>query len=145
MGSVGHLLLEKEPLTMKAYPLMSAEAAGVGLLWKALASLGAGVLGAAIMAAVDPPTTRKELFSQAAVAGVGSLVFGPVVLRVVNHFVPFLGTDNKTVWDLFEVAVPVYFLVGAISWGFFGAVAKVRKMIADKAASALAKKLGVEQ
>lgn len=123
---------------------MSAEAAATGLLWKLCASLGAGVLGGAIMASIDPPASRKELFKQASAAGVGSLVFGPLAVRFLNHYFPFL--DGATsIFDVLEIAVPMYFLVGALSWGFFGAVAKARKLIADKATSTLAKKFGVDE
>lgn len=118
---------------------MAAESAvGAGLLWKAGAALGAGVLGAAIMACMDPPATRKELFKQALVAGVGSMVFGPVALTVLGHFVPWLAASLET-------AVPIYFLVGALSWGAFGALVKLRKLVDEKAAASLAKKLGVDQ
>ena len=117
------------------YP-MSAEGIGAGLLWKLGVSIGAGVLGASIMAAMDPPTTKRELFKQAAVAGVGSMVFGPVALTVVSHYAPFLANSLET-------AVPVYFLVGALAWGVFGAIAKLRVLIRDRAANALAVKFGV--
>lgn len=130
---------------MKASP-MAAETVGAGLLLKAGAALGSGVLGAAIMACMDPPASRKELFTQAAVAGVGSMVFGPIAVRVLTHYFDFLKTAAATSpSDFLEVAVPIFFIVGALSWGLFGAIAKFRKLLADKAANALAKKFGVDQ
>lgn len=86
-------------------------------------SLGAGVLGALIMAAFDPPATKRELFKQAACAGVGSAIFGPVALKFAAYYVPFVDFAQM------EYAIPVLFLTGAISWGAFGALAKFRDIL----------------
>jgi hypothetical protein len=115
---------------------MSAEGIGAGLLWKLGAAGAAGVLGAAIMAAVEPPCDRKTMFKQAAVAGVGSMMFGPMALEVFHHYITFLSRSLET-------AVPVYFLTGALSWGAFGLVARFRKILSERAADALAAKFGV--
>ena len=128
------MLLAQEP-HMKASP-MSAETAATGLLIKAASTIGVGVLGAAIMAAFDPPQSRKELFLHATLAGVGSFVFGPLALMAATKFVTFATPG--------ELLMPVYFLVGALSWGAFGAIAKLRKLISDKGASALADRVGLK-
>jgi hypothetical protein len=128
---------------MKAPTMPAAESAGFGLLLKVGTSLGAGLLGAAIIASFDPPATRRELFKQAAVAGVGSMVFGPVAVRIVGHYIPYLA--SVTGLDALEVTVPIYFLVGALSWGFMGAVAKFREVLAKRGAEALARRIGLEK
>ena len=106
-----------------------------GVAGKAVLTAGAGVLGAAVMAAVDPPKTRWELFLHGATALAGSVVFGPVAVRVVAQFIPWIGATD------IEVVVPIYFLVGALSWGVFGAIAKARALIRDRGADAIAKRL----
>lgn len=122
---------------------MSAEGIGAGILWKLGASIGAGVLGAGIMAAVEPPVDRKTLFKQAAVAGIGSMLFGPVAVRICGHFFEFLLLASAQGAAYFEVAVPIYFVVGALSWGIFGAISKIRTLLATRAADALAAKFGL--
>jgi hypothetical protein len=129
---------------MKASTTMSAEAVGAGFLWKLGSALGAGVLGAAIMACLDPPATRKELFKQASVAGVGSMIFGPLAVRVFDHYIDFVDIASSTTLDALEWTIPIFFLVGAMSWGVFGAIAKLRKLVSDRAAAELARKFGVE-
>lgn len=109
-----------------------------GLATKLVFMLGAGVLGAAIMAAFDPPATRKELFKQAASAGVGSMLFGAPAVNIVNHFVPLMDLAHATPQVYFEWAVPIYFTVGALSWGVFAALAKVRGLVRDYGATVVA-------
>lgn len=101
---------------------MSAE--GGALLTKAALAGGAGVLGALAIAAVKPPATRRELFLHALSAGIGSMCFGPLVLKLLAASFEIL--NPVTV----EVAVPVYFVVGALSWGAFAALAELRALIA---------------
>jgi hypothetical protein len=96
---------------------------------------GAGLIGAAVIAAVDPPKTRRELFMQALVAGGGSMSFGPIAVHVAQHFISWVDFTQV------EFAVPVYFLVGALSWGAAGALAMARKTIREKGADYLLKKL----
>jgi len=106
-----------------------------GLLLKAGATAGAGLLGAAAMAAFDPPKSRRELFLQAATAGTGSLVFGKLAVIAATKYVTFAPAD--------ELTIPVFFLVGAMSWGVFGALAKLRKLVAEKGAGKVAEKVGL--
>jgi hypothetical protein len=108
--------------------------ASAGLTKLAIAG-GAGLLGALVIAAVDPPQTRRELFMQALVAGGGSMSFGPIAVHVAQHYISWVD------FSLIEYAVPVYFLVGALSWGAAGALAMARKTIREKGADYLIKKL----
>lgn len=108
----------------------------LGALLKALVAAGAGVLGALVMAAFDPPKTRRDLFIQAAVAGAGSFVFGPAALTLASHALTSVAVA--------ELSVPVYFLVGSLSWGAFAALAKLRTLVAEKGADKVAEKVGLE-
>jgi hypothetical protein len=110
---------------------MSAEA---GLAKLAIAG-GAGLVGALVIAAVDPPANRRELFLQAFVAGGGSMSFGPVAVQAASHFITWVDFTQ------IEFAVPVYFLVGALSWGAAGALAMFRKTIKEKGGDYLSKKV----
>lgn len=107
-----------------------------GLVWKLGLMAALGALGGAIMAAFDPPKTRRTLFLQATVAGTGSLVFGDAALQILAHFVPWAAGG--------AYALPVYFLVGALSWGFMGALAKLRQVVAEKGANVVADKVGLK-
>lgn len=123
---------------MKAFNMATEPVSGfaAGFVIKAIIAAGIGICGAALMAAFDPPNSRKELFLQAAVAGTGSLVFGDFASMALLHYLP---------WAVGHSTIPCYFLVGALSWGVFGAVAKFRALVAEKAAAALAKKFGVDE
>jgi len=112
-----------------------ASSAAAGVLLKVGVAFGAGVAGAAIMAAVDPPATRTEMFAQAACAGVGSMVFGGLAVRLADFYLDAINLAGAPAADYLEVAVPIYFLVGALSWGAFGALAKFRQIVRDKAAA----------
>lgn len=116
-------------------------AAGVALFAKFGVPLGAGILGAAIIAALDPPATRRELFLQALCAGVGTMVFGPAALRTADYFFSAIDLLHATSTAYFEWAIPVYFLVGSLSWGMFGAIVKLRQLIKERAAEKIADKL----
>ncbi len=114
---------------------MSVESAGAGAFFaKYGLVVGAGMAGAAIMAILDPPKTRKELFLQGMCAGVGSIVFGPAALSWVSGFLgQALIVNNFQDW-----ALPVYFIVGAMSWGVFGMLVKLRVWISEKGAEKIA-------
>lgn len=106
-----------------------------GLLTKGAVAGGAGVLGALVIAAVAPPKTRKEMFLHAACAGVGSLTFGPLAVRILAGAFEVLNPVT------IEVAVPIYFVVGSLSWGAFSALAQLRGLIATRGAAVIAKKV----
>lgn len=118
-----------------------ASTAGTGLAVKFGATLGAGLLGAIVMAAVDPPTTRRELFAQAASAGIGSMIFGPFAVRILSSTAPWYSLQGLVGLDYMEMVVPVYFVVGALSWGAFGALAKFRAIVRQRAGQAAANRV----
>lgn len=123
----------------------SSSAAGV-MAWKLLglsALISAGVLGAVFMAAFDPPKDRKTLFVQGAVAGTTSLIFGPLLVRWFDSWVDFIDLAKATHLEALEVAAPIYLLTGALSWGVFAAIAKLRQIIRDRGAEAAAGKIGL--
>ena len=111
---------------------------------KLLSLIGVGAAGAAVMAAVDPPGSRRALFAQAAVAGTMALIFTPGAVRAlvsVGWVAPFGGDVER--WA--EVALPCGFLVGALSWGVVGALVKLRALLRDRAADALARRVGLDE
>jgi hypothetical protein len=122
---------------------MASETAAAGLLMKLGAALGLGIVGAAVIAALDPPKTRKEMFLHAGVAGVGSLVFGPVAVRLLDHFADFVDLNSVGTAQYLEWAMPVYFVVGALSWGGAATLVKLRTLIADKGASVVGGRIGL--
>lgn len=109
-----------------------ATTAAGGLLAKGLASIGFGAVGALIMAAFDPPKTRRALFWQALASAAGSLVFGHAALRVLDHFTPWVDIAALPQDQWIEWAAPVYFVVGALSWGLFGALAQLRRALRER-------------
>jgi len=111
--------------------------------YKAIAALGLGALGALIMAGFDPPKTRRMLFAQSAVAGGGSVLFGPVAVHFVDHMTPWIDIHALPLPQHMEWAAPIYFVVGALSWGAFGALAKFRRILRVRAADRLAKLMGM--
>lgn len=116
---------------------MSAESAvGAGILYKLGLAVGFGLIGAAIMAAFDPPKTRREMFTQAAVAAVGSFVFGELTHLAIASVVTFATPA--------QLVIPAYFLTGALSWGAFGALAAFRRLVARKGAKFLSDKVGLK-
>lgn len=122
---------------------MSTEAATLGaIIWYKLgAAFLVGILGAAIMAAFDPPKTKKSLFFHAAVAGIGSLIFGGPLIKILDHYFDFVNLATVTFPEYLEWAAPVYIIVGGLSWGTFGALAKFRNLVNAKAADILMEKI----
>jgi hypothetical protein len=119
---------------------------GVAFLWKLLGIGGlvsGGVLGAVLMAAFDPPKDRKTMFLQALVAGVSSLVFGPLAAKTLDHFIDFIDLSRATTLEMLEIVGPVYFVIGSLSWGVFAAGAKLRQIIADKGADKASRTIGL--
>lgn len=115
--------------------------AGTAALTKVVVAAGGGILGALVMAAVDPPKTRMQMFLQASCAGIGSMVFGGVAIQFVNAYVvTSMNIMALPKYEFLEWAVPVYFLVGAMSWGIFGAIAKFRALLRDHAAGSIFKR-----
>ena len=114
-------------------------------LWKILglsSLVGAGVLGAVFMSAFDPPKDRKTQFMQAAVAGTSSLIFGPVMVKFLDHYSEWINLATASTVETLEAAAPVYLVIGALSWGAFGAMAKLRQIVRDRAAEKIAAAAG---
>lgn len=108
-------------------------AGALGFFGKAAVIAGAGLLGAAAMAAFDPPKTKKLLFIQAAIALGCSFMFGPIAVKAADFYFDFINLAGITNWiDFMETVAPIYGLVGALSWGFVGLLASVRKLIQEK-------------
>lgn len=130
---------------MAAEPVSSAATGGA--LWKALglgsALVGSGVVGALLIASFDPPKTKKGLFAQAAVAGIVSLVFGPLAVRTADHYFDFITITGAEALDALQQAAPIYFIVGAMSWGLCGAAVKLRQWIHDKGATIITNRTGI--
>lgn len=122
-----------------ADPVLASAATGLGL--KLGAAAGAGVLGALVMAMVDPPRTRRELFVQATVAAIGSMIFGPVAVKALSKEFDWYSLANLAGVDYIQMVMPVYFLTGAMSWGVFGALAKLRAIVRTRGAEAVADKV----
>lgn len=81
--------------------------------WLKLATLGAALGGAVLMAVFRPPKNRKEMLLHALVALGSSFLFGDTVFKIINNYI-----------EMDYVAV--HGLVGAMSWGFFGGLATMR-------------------
>lgn len=94
--------------------------------WVKLFSLGAAVLGAGMMAIFRPPKSRKELFTQGAVALGCSLLFGSTAASIILHYLPL---DLNSMEELVSYHVSVNGIVGAMSWGIFGGLAHLRDKV----------------
>lgn len=92
--------------------------------WIKLATLGAAVGGAAIMAMFRPPKTRKEVAAHAFVALASSLIFGNSVYAIAQNYVPL---------DM----VAVHGLIGALSWGAWAGLASWRDKFAENPTQAI--------
>lgn len=90
-----------------------------------IASLGAAVLGAAMMAVFRPPVTRKELFLQGAVALGTSLLLGGAAVTGANYYLHWI-TEASSFEDILQFSVAVHGLLGAFAWGIFGGLAVLR-------------------
>lgn len=109
------------------------------------ASVGAGVLGGLMMIALDPPKTKKQMFVQSLTAAAGSIFFGPAAVRTLDHYVAWIDLSNAGPIKALEIAAPVYFLIGALAWGFAAALVRLRHIIEEKGGDAAAGRLGIEK
>lgn len=110
---------------------MSIESTALGAIitkygWLKLFTLLGAVAGAAMMAAFNPPKTRKELFLQASVALGASFLFGDTAVRFADWFFNFIDLTTAPYWDFLQFYVTVHGLLGALSWGLFGGIAAYR-------------------
>lgn len=114
---------------------------GAGFFMKALFTGVFGLAGAAIIASVDPPKTKKMLFLQAAVAITISLLFGPIVLSALDYYFEFISLSKASLESYLEIAAPVHALIGALSWGGVGFLVKLRELLASDGARILKEKV----
>jgi len=121
------------------------DAAEAGLAAKSIGIAGvfsAGVLGAILLAAVDTPKTKREMFVRALVAGVSSLFFGPAVCLWLFRWT---GIDAHVmpVYELIAWVAPVLLVTGALSWSLWGALAMFAKRLKSQGAGWLASRFGL--
>lgn len=123
----------------------AAKTAGAGAVHMSVfgASVGAGVLGGLMMIALDPPKTKRAMFGQSLVTAAGSIFFGPAAVRTLDHYVSWIDLANADPIRALEIAAPVYFLIGALSWGFAAAIVRLRHILAERGGDAAAARLGV--
>lgn len=112
---------------------------------KLLSLFGVGAAGAVIMAAVEPPQSRRVLFAQACAAGTMALVFTPGAVRALDASTGWVDLSHAGIEQWAEVALPCGFLIGALSWGIVGALVQIRRLLRDRAAGELARRVGIEQ
>lgn len=124
---------------------MAAEtgsAAGIAAItkfgWIKLATLGAAVIGAGIMAIFRPPKNRTELFYQGLVALGTSLLFGNTLADWLNQSANIVNPENLEAY--IQYLVSVHGLLGALSWGLFGGVAHIRDGIGKQSFTEYLKK-----
>jgi hypothetical protein len=135
-----------DPVSSAAAASAASGGLGGGFLLKIAAVFGlvsAGVLGAVFMSFFDPPKDRKTQFLQGFVAGTSSLICSPIVVKLLDHYSDWLDLKNATPFEAFEAAAPVYLVVGALSWGGFAAMAKLRQIIHERGADKVAGKIGL--
>lgn len=127
-----------------------AAAAKYGWLAKFVGLIGAGAVGAILIAAVDPAEAmpdpkkrRKLIFWQVVSAGVVSLIFTKIIVRWLDAHLDFIDLSSGDIDEWAEVALPVALLLGAMSWGVLGAMVKLRTLIQNRGARALAARLGL--
>lgn len=120
-----------EPISAAAASAVGAAqtVAGKAALAKLAAIFATGAVGAAVMAALRPVTAR-QLFVQAAVAGVVSVYFAE---SVIDWFPALRG-----------FTLQVAFLLGAMSWGIVGALVRLRDLIDKRGARVIAARVGID-
>lgn len=106
-------------------PVMESGDIGISMIlkfgWFKIITLGAALVGAALMAVFRPPKNRKEMFLQALTALGASLLFGTTATNFASYYLPFTMESEM-----------VHGLVGAFSWGVFGGIAHLRDSLAEK-------------
>lgn len=133
--------MEKQQMGIETSVGAAGLAAKYGLFAKVGAMFGASALGAAIIAAYHPPT-RKDTWWQALGAGVGGLVFGPILLKSFVRFVPWLA-PGPDLFDWLSTVAPCLFVFGGLFWGAIGALRSLQARIAKKGGAAIGKKVGL--
>lgn len=116
-------------------------AAKYGLVAKLVVMFASPAIGAAIIAAYHPPT-RRDTWWQALGAGVGGLIFGPILLKTVVQFVPWLA-PGPDLFDWLATVSPLLFIFGGVFWGLIGALRALKARIGAKGGAAIGKKIGL--
>lgn len=133
-------------LPMPTEPASAVVAGGLaakyGLLAKLAALISSGILGALLIAAFDPPTDRRLLFRQAAVAGLCSLLLTMPTLRWLDPHLSWFSLQGD-IETVLEMVLAVGFIIGAASWGLVGAFVKFRTIVAERGAKLAADRLGL--
>lgn len=94
------------------------------------AAAGLGVVGALLLAAVSKEQmTRRDVAARAACAAIGSSVFGDAA---VSYFV-----KSFEWYDAATMTAGTWLLVGALSWGAFGALSELQRVIRERGARSL--------
>lgn len=132
--------MERQQMGLEAAAGASV-AAKYGVFAKVAAMFGASALGAAIIAAYHPPT-RRDTWWQALGAGFGGLIFGPVLLKTLVKFVPWLA-PGPDLFDWLATVSPCLFVFGGLFWGAIGALRSLQARIAKKGGAAIGKKVGL--
>lgn len=132
--------MEKQQMAIEAAAGASL-AAKYGVFAKVAAMFGASALGAAIIAAYHPPT-RRDTWWQAIGAGVGGLIFGPILLKAMIKFVPWLA-PGADLFDWLGTVAPLLFVFGGLFWGAIGALRSLQARIARKGGAAVGKRVGL--
>lgn len=91
------------------------------------------VLGAGLMAALNPPKTKRELFNRALAAFAGSIFLGGFAVQAVAHWLELP--------PIFDLGMAVHFLVGSLSWFGFAALARFASLLRDRGGDALANRV----
>lgn len=129
-----------------------ALAAKYGVLAKVAALLATGAIGALLIAAFDPaeavpdPGKRRKLIaSQVISAALVAGTCGPLAVRWLGKADGWFPVAAGDVEGYVVLAMPVGILLGALSWGLIGAAVKLRQLISDRGAQALADKVGISE
>lgn len=119
---------------------MATEPMTSGLFAGLVAKLGlmgaVAAIGGFIISLFDKAETKRERALQATCAGAAGIIFGKAATRLTAGFLTSVPFD--------DLLLPVCFLVGALSWGAFGALANLRRQVAAKGADAVADKVGLK-
>lgn len=94
-------------------------------MWATLA----GVVGAALMIAIRPNLTRKQLILHAAVAGAMARFTTAIVVQFLDGSFDAIDLKAWSADDVRDFYVMVGFVIGALSWGVVGAVYYVREKL----------------
>lgn len=122
----------------------------LGLIHKVLALFGIGALGAWLIAIADPTpegATRQErtriFFLQGLVAGVMALLFTVPAMRFLGATFEWAKPVPGDPESWLSTALPIGFLIGAMSWGLAGALVKLRQLLKERGAKAIGDHVGL--